>query len=106
MEIRHYVDPRGRIPYEVWFVGLHDGRAKAAVERRMANLRQGNPGDTKYCRGGVWEMRIHLGPGHRVYFGRDGGSLVLLLGGGDKTAQKRDLDRAVVAWQDYVEQTR
>jgi putative addiction module killer protein len=106
MEIRHYVDPRGRAPYRVWFAGLPDARARWSIERRMEHFRQGNPGDTKYCRGGVWEMRIHPGPGYRVYFGRDGGRLVLLLGGSNKASQQRDPDRAVMAWQDYVEQTK
>ena len=106
MDIRSYIDPQGRKPFNAWFDCLQDSRAKAAIKRRLDLFLRGGWGDTRYCRGGVWEMRFDLGPGHRVYFGRDGGSIVLLLGGGDKASQKRDLDRAVEAWQDYVEQTR
>lgn len=106
MEIERYVDPLGREPYGAWFGRLQDARARVAIERRLEQFRLGNPGDTKYCRGGVWEMRCNVGPGYRVYFGRDGRSIVLLLGGGDKSSQKRDLERAIAAWQDYVEQTK
>jgi len=106
MEIRTYVAPDGRNPYKTWLRDLKDSRARSAVERRLEQLKRGNPGDTKYCRGGVWELRFNLGPGYRVYFGRDGGSLVLLLGGGNKASQKRDLGRAIAAWQDYVELTK
>ena len=66
MEIRHYLDPRGRDPYQTWFDGLQDMRAKVIVMRRIDRLENGNAGDNKYCRGGVWEMRIDQGPGYRV----------------------------------------
>lgn len=106
MEIEIYVDPHGRELFTAWYARLRDLRGQAAIERRLERFRDGHPGDTKYCRGGVWEMRFAPGPGYRVYFGRDGGRIVVLLGGGDKASQKRDLDRAVAAWQDYVERTK
>jgi putative addiction module killer protein len=64
-------------------------------------LELGNAGDHAACRDGVWEMRIDQGPGYRVYIAKDGNAIVLLLGGGIKDTQQRDIERAVSAWNDY-----
>jgi putative addiction module killer protein len=101
MEVRHYVDPSGCDRYRVWLDALRDVRGKVAIARRIFRLRNANFGDCRFCRDGVWELRIDIGPGYRVYFARDGARIVLLLGGGDKGSQQRDIECAVHAWRDY-----
>jgi putative addiction module killer protein len=102
MEVRQYVDAVGRSPYQAWLEALRDNKGRLAVMRRINRLQTGNPGDYRYCRGGIWELRIDAGPGYRVYYAREGQSIVLLLGAGDKSTQDRDIVRAIHAWQDYI----
>jgi len=78
-----------------WFGRLRDGRAKARILVRIRRLSLGNPGDVKPVGGGVSEMRIDHGPGYRVYFVRRGDVIVVLLCGGDKRTQDRDIARAL-----------
>jgi putative addiction module killer protein len=77
-----------------WVQGIKDELAKAHVLRRLANAELGNFGDCEAVGGGVSEMRIHHGPGYRVYFTRRGLTVYVLLCGGDKASQKRDIRRA------------
>jgi putative addiction module killer protein len=77
-----------------WLRGLRDARAKARIALRIDRLALDNPGDVKSVGGGVSEMRIDYGPGYRVYFTRRSGVLVILLCGGDKKSQDRDIARA------------
>jgi putative addiction module killer protein len=85
----------------MWFDDLRDGRGKAKIHARIERLRHGNLGDSKSLGGELYELRIHFGPGYRVYFGRDGKTLVLLLCGGDKGSQKEDIGKARQYWADY-----
>lgn len=78
-----------------WFAGLRDREARARITVRIRRLSLGNPGDVKPVGGGVSEMRIDYGPGYRVYFVRRGDTVVVLLCGGDKRNQDRDIARAV-----------
>ena len=78
-----------------WIAGLRDREARARINVRIRRLSLGNPGDVKPVGGGVSEMRIDYGPGDRVYFVRRGDTLVVLLCGGDKRGQARDIGRAV-----------
>ncbi len=80
---------------------LSDLRARVAILRRLDRLALGNMGDSKYLRDGISELRIDHGPGYRVYFARSGASIILLLGGGSKRTQKKDIDAAVSRWQDF-----
>lgn len=80
---------------------LDDARAAAKVASALARMEAGNLSDIKGVGGGVLERRIHFGPGYRIYFGRDGDRLVILLGGGSKRRQKRDIEEAKVRWRDY-----
>ena len=77
-----------------WLDTLRDRRAAARVEMRIDRLRLGNPGDVKAVGHGVSEMRIDYGPGYRVYFIQRGGEVLVLLCGGDKSSQKRDIEQA------------
>ena len=78
-----------------WFAGLRDRQARARITVRIRRLSLGNPGDVKPVGGGVSEMRIDYGPGYRVYFVRRGDTVVVLLCGGDKRSQDRDIARAL-----------
>jgi len=81
--------------FSEWLSGLRDARAKAEVARRVRRLALGNPGDVKPVGQGVSELRIHYGPGYRVYFVQRGKRLIVLLCGGDKSAQARDIALAL-----------
>jgi putative addiction module killer protein len=77
-----------------WLGGLRDAKAKARILVRLESARLGNLGDTRTLGGGVREMRVHVGPGYRVYFVQRHGTVLLLLCGGDKSSQVRDIERA------------
>ncbi len=102
-EIRHYVTREGRDIYARWHDRLRDGRARLAVDRRLGRLETGNFGDHKFCMDGVWELRIDVGPGYRVYYGIDSDQIVLLLSGGDKSSQTADIQNAAEYWRDWKE---
>ncbi len=80
--------------FEEWLTGLKDQRGKAKIVARIDRLAFGNPGDVAPVGEGVSELRIHFGPGYRVYFARRGKSVVVLLCGGDKSSQERDIAEA------------
>jgi len=91
----------GRVPFEEWLDDLRDKRAIARVLARLARVRLGNLGDCKLVGDGVAELRIDHGPGYRIYFGQKGNTVVVLLCGGDKRTQERDIRLAKQFWQDY-----
>lgn len=100
-DVRVYVRADGRAPFSEWVESLRDRRAAVRIWARVARLRLGNLGDHRWVGGGVWELRLHCGPGYRVYFGQSGVRLVLLLCGGDKGSQREDIDEAKDYWADY-----
>ena len=91
----------GRVPFEEWLDDLKDKRAVARILARLARVRQGNLGDCKPVGEGVSELRVDYGPGYRVYFGQHGRTLVVLLCGGDKRTQDRDIRRARQFWREF-----
>ena len=105
LEIRYYVASNGDEPFADWFAKL-EAVARAKVARAIARMEQGNLSNVKSVGGGVLEYRIDFGPGYRVYFGRDGDTLVILLTGGTKKRQQRDIDAAQGCWQDYKQSKR
>ncbi len=100
LELRYYLAEDGRSPFENWFSGL-DAAAAAKVAVALARLEQSNLSSAKGVGEGVLEYRIDWGPGYRIYFGRDGEVLVILLTGGTKQRQKRDIEQAKAGWADY-----
>src|SRR5437868_893190 len=100
IEVRRYVIEAGTDIFGEWLRDLADDRARAKVAVRILRLAAGNFGDSKALREGVSELRINWGPEYRVYFAKDGRSIVLLLCGGDKRRQSADIDRAIEYWKD------
>jgi putative addiction module killer protein len=90
------------VPFDEWFHSIHDKRMQAAVDARLARVRAGNFGDCKSVGGGVFELRISFGPGLRIYYGMHGQEIVVLLGGGDKRNQPRDIRRAQQLWLQFT----
>ncbi|HQR24413.1 MAG TPA: type II toxin-antitoxin system RelE/ParE family toxin [Steroidobacteraceae bacterium] len=101
MDVRHYLSPDGRDPFQDWIDGLEDVRTRVAVLRRIDRLALGSVGDCRFCRSGVWELRIDLGPGYRVYYAKAGNAILLLLAGGSKRTQQADIGTAGARWKDY-----
>jgi|SRR3954454_19125552 putative addiction module killer protein len=89
------IDIRQTDVFTAWFAALRDREARARITVRIRRLSLGNPGDVKPVGGGVSEMRVDYGPGYRVYFIRRGNTIVVLLCGGDKRTQERDIARAI-----------
>ena len=105
IEVREYIDERGRSPFGRWFDGL-DANAATKVRTALARLELGNLSNLKSVGGGTLEHRIHSGPGYRIYLGRDGERLIILLGGGTKRRQRQDIERARALWANYGERKR
>jgi putative addiction module killer protein len=105
IEIRQYVDRRGRNSFVRWLDSLSDP-AQASVSMALLRLESGNTSSAKSVGAGVYELRIHFGPGFRVYFGWDGQELVILLAGGSKKRQRTDIERAKELWQELKERKR
>lgn len=100
MDIREYETDDGTSPFGRWFDEL-DAQAAAKVTIALTRLEQGNTSHVKGVGSGVFELKIDFGPGYRVYFGKDGAEIVILLGGGSKTKQQRDIEAAQGCWQNY-----
>jgi putative addiction module killer protein len=100
MQVLEYLDSGGRSPFRRWFDGL-DPRAAAKIAIAVTRLGQGNLSNVKGVGGGLLEYRIDTGPGYRIYLGRDGEVIIILLGGGTKQLQQRDITAAQERWVDY-----
>lgn|SRR5690554_3764411 len=100
-ELRHYLTTTGQDPYQLWLDGLRDRMAKARITMRVNRLAAGAFGDCKPVGEGVWELRMHYGPGYRVYYAMEGKKIVLLLAGGDKSTQSADIEKAIGYWNDF-----
>ena len=100
MLVLEYLDSDSRSPFGRWFDGL-DAQAAAKVAIALARIGQTNLSNVKGVGGGVLEYRIDFGPGYRIYLGRDGDAIVILLGGGTKQRQQRDISTAQERWIDY-----
>ena len=89
-------------PFDEWLESLRDSAFQRAIDARLTRIRDGNFGDHKSVGEGVFELRVPKGPGLRVYYGLDGDTLVILLGGGDKSTQEKDIRQAQELWRAYM----
>ena len=106
IEVRNYETAAGMQPVTAWLGGLRDSIARLRVAARIERLGKGLPGDWKSVGSSVNELRIDHGPGYRVYYARHGNALILLLCGGDKRTQAKDIERAHDYWKDYQTRSR
>ena len=97
-ELRTYVDEHGRVPFETWILEL-DGQAQAKVTIALSRLERGNMSNVETVGEGVSELKLNWGPGYRVYFGQDGKITIILLCGGTKKRQSRDIAIAKARWE-------
>lgn len=103
-ELIFYESPKGKLPFEKWLSKVSDLRAQVKIETQLNRLIKGNYGDCSPLRSGVSELRIDYGPGYRVYFGEMKNELVIvLLLGGTKKTQSKDVELAIQYWEDYKE---
>lgn len=100
ISVREYLDDKGNSHYRKWF-GRLDPVAAAKATTATYRLQQGNFSNVKGVGAGVFEYRIDFGPGYRIYFGKDGPDIVILLGGGTKKRQSQDIQAAKISWRDY-----
>lgn len=101
IEVLIYTMITGKQPLFLWHEKL-ETKTQVVVDARIARMRRGNLGDCKKIQGAdIWELRIDYGPGYRIYFGRQGSTIVVLLVGGDKGSQSRDIAKAQEYWLDY-----
>lgn len=105
IELQEYTDTNGSSPFAEWFNDL-DALAATKIVTALVRVEQGNLSNTKGVGSGVLEYRIDFGPGYRIYFGKDGERLVILLAGGTKKRQQRDIEAAKVRWEDYKQRKR
>ena len=99
-DARPYIRPNGQSPFLDWFDSL-EAEIQNRIRSRLNRLRSGNFGDCKSVGLGVFEIRIHFGPGYRIYFGVDGLKIIILLLGGDKDSQTKDIQDAHYYWSEY-----
>ncbi|MEL7028202.1 MAG: type II toxin-antitoxin system RelE/ParE family toxin [Pseudomonadota bacterium] len=103
IELVEYVADDGQSPFGNWFEDI-DTAAALRVRRALVRMEQGNFGDSKAVRAGVMEYRITFGPGYRIYYAREGETVIVRLGGGTKKRQWSDIETAKSHWADYQAQ--
>lgn len=101
--LRYYQTSDGKEPYQEWLHNLRNNVAVMQITKRVRRLCLGNPGDVEPVGEGVFELKIHMGPGYRAYYAEQGREVVVLLFGGDKGSQQRDINKAIMYWKDYLE---
>lgn len=100
-ELKQYSDANGNNLFAEWLNSLKDRQGLARIAARLLRLENGNFGDCKSVGDGVWELRIDMGPGYRVYYAIENKKLILLCHGGDKSSQSTDIIKAISRWKDW-----
>lgn len=95
-ELEIYHTPNGQEPYTQWFESIQDLKTRTQIQAQLDPIESGNLGNYKSVGDGIFELRFRSGSGYQVYFGQVGNTIVLLLCGGDKSSQGRDIERAKV----------
>lgn len=101
-QIEIYRTQDGEQPFTEWLDSLKDNLGRYRIKERLDRVALGNLGDHKRISDGISELRLDFGPGYRIYFGEEDGKILLLLCGGDKSTQKKDIKKAISYWQDYL----
>ncbi|MYB96773.1 type II toxin-antitoxin system RelE/ParE family toxin [Candidatus Poribacteria bacterium] len=101
--LQFYRTPNGKEPFAEWYDTLRDLNLQSRIDKRLDQMADGNWGDYRSVGAGVFELRFHFGPGYRIYFGEVDNTIVLLLCGGTKSSQTRDIARAKDYWLQYKE---
>ena len=100
-EIRRYITSEGKILIDEWLNSFRDSKTKAIINARVNRVKNGNLGDYRSLGESIYELKINYGSGYRVYFANVGSEIILLLHGGDKSTQDRDIRKAKEYWRDY-----
>jgi len=101
--LEYFQQENGSVPFRDWLNALRDQNGVERIRARLARVRAGNFGKIRSLGHGVYEIKVDHGPGYRLYYAMTGVTIVLLLSGGDKSTQKRDIDTAAQYWRDYQE---
>lgn len=102
-QVKIYETPDGKKPFTIWLESFKDVKTKRRIDSRLDRLEFGNFGDRKLVGDGVYELRLDFGAGYRIYYGEIGNVIVLLLLGGDKSTQERDVKQAKIYFKNYME---
>ena len=103
-EIEYYIDEHGNFPFIQWLESLNQDKvSQHRIQERLDRVLLGNLGDHHSVGEGVSELRLSFGPGYRIYYGVEDNKIILLLCGGDKSSQKRDIKKAIRYWKHYLE---
>jgi len=105
-EIKVYKTAAGKEPFHIWLDGLKDKLTRVRIRRRLDRIKEGNYGDMKPVGEGIFEIRLQFGPGYQIYFGEINNHIVLLLSGGDKSTQTKDIKLAQQYWDDFKNRVR
>ena len=100
-ELVNYQTLNGDEPFAEWFTNMRDKRTQKRIAARLLRIEEGSFGDHTSVGNGVWELRLFFGAGYRIYYAEEGERIVLLLCGGDKSSQPRDIERAKGYWKEY-----
>jgi putative addiction module killer protein len=106
MEVKIYQTKEGKQPFIKWYDDLKDQSYQLRIRKKLRQITLGNFGDSKLVGDGVYELRFFFGKGYRVYYAKESNVIVLLLCGGDKSTQQKDINQAKVYWQDYQERNK
>jgi putative addiction module killer protein len=106
MEVKIYQTKEGKQPFIKWYDDLKDQFYQLRIRKKLRQITLGNFGDSKSVGDGVYELRFFFGKGYRVYYAKESNVIVLLLCGGDKSTQQKDINQAKVYWQDYQERNK
>lgn len=105
MKVKIYQNSNGDEPFVAWLESLRDITTRLRINKRLRRIEENNLGDVGVVGAGVHELRMHFGSGYRIYFGYMEQEAILLLVGGDKSSQTRDIEKAKRFWQDYKRST-
>ena len=100
-KVKFYKDKEEKEPFTEWLRSLRDGLGKKRILARLRRVEQGNYGDCDPVGDGVFELRLHFGPGYRIYFGEQDKTIVIILCGGDKSSQQKDIEDAKLYWKGW-----